>query len=130
MKKNLKLLVIGLLVAVAATLTCAFMPACGGDGATAYSVKVVCAEEGFDYTQITVKWCLVSADKQETIQCYGTPVKLDANGEATCNVDLPALEGGQSFHVQLNKLPAGYSYGAEQYATGFGTVNYTLTKTN
>mgnify|MGYP006990125413 CR=1 FL=1 len=71
MKKNLKLLVIGLLVAVAATLTCAFMPACGGDGATAYSVKVVCAEEGFDYTQITVQWCLVSADKQETIQCYG-----------------------------------------------------------
>jgi len=39
MKKNLKLLVIGLLVAVAATLTCAFMPACGGDGATALESK-------------------------------------------------------------------------------------------
>ncbi|MDE5728713.1 MAG: hypothetical protein K2I20_00870 [Clostridia bacterium] len=129
MKKNLKLLVIGLLVAVAATLTCAFMPACG-DGATTYSVKVTCAEEGFDYTQITAQWCLVSADKTETIQCYGLPVRLNADGEATCTADLPALEGGQSFHVQLNNVPKGYSYGSEQYATGFGTVTYTLTKTN
>jgi len=129
MKKNLKLLVIGLLVAVAATLTCAFMPACGGNGATEYSVKVTCAEENFDYTQITVQWCLVDSNKN-TLNCYGTPAKLDANGEATCKVTLPELEDGQSFHVQLNKVPAGYSYGAEQYTTEFGTVTYTLTKSN
>lgn len=130
MKKNLKLLVIGLLVAVAATLTCAFMPACG-DGATSYSVKVVCAEEGFDYTQLTVQWCSESG-------CHGKggrPIALNAKGEATCEDDLDELAKDETlyangWHVQLNKVPAGYTYTDNYYTNAPGTVTITLTKTN
>lgn len=129
MKKTLKLFAIGLVIAVAASFMGVFATACGNTE-TSYSVKVVCAEEGFDYTQISVQWCSVSADKQETIQCYGTPIKLDENGEATCNVNLPELTDGKHYHVQLNKVPAGYTYGAEQYVDGPAKVTYTLTKTN
>ena len=137
MKKNLKLLVVGLLVAVAATLACAFTPACGGgNNGTAYTIKVVCAEEGFDYTQITAQWC--ATDKNNEIgACYGLPKALDANGEATWET-LPDdfINNQKGWHAQINLLALeaqGYSYDkASQslYVTAPGTVTITLTKTN
>ena len=137
MKKNLKLLLIVLVVAIAATLTCALMPACGGNGGTAYSVKVVCSEENFDYTQITAQWCATNQNNAIG-SCYGAPVKLDANGEAS-QESLPNdfIENQKGWHVQIN-IPTslknqGYSYDAESqslYVTAPGTVTITLTKSN
>ncbi|MDE6356644.1 MAG: hypothetical protein K2L67_05310 [Clostridia bacterium] len=127
MKKNLKLLVIGLLVAVAATLTCAFMPACG-DGATTYSVKVTCADD-IDFTQIQPQWCVKKADGTMG-GCSLPTMRLNANGEASYT-PAKALGAGESFHVSLLKLPDGYDYeNKEIYVTAYGTVTIALIKTN
>lgn len=137
MKKNLKLLVIGLLVAVAATLTCAFMPACGGnnDNGTAYTIKVVCAEDGFDYTQIKAQWCAVN-QSNEIGACYGAPKSFDADGVATWD-SLPDnfIDNQKGWHAQVNLygLEGQYSYDTTSqslYVTGPATVTITITKNN
>ena len=127
MKKILKSLTVALVIALSVTCMALFTTACDGNTDKGYSVKVVCAEEGFDYTQITVQWCGGVPEA-----CHGNnglPVRLDANGEATCKDDLSKYElGAEGWHVQLN-LPSGYVIdGSEQYVKSPSSFTYNIKK--
>lgn len=125
MKKILKSLTVALVIALSVTCIALFTTACDGNKDKNYSVKVVCSEAGFDYTQVSVQWC----NDEGCHGSNGLPVKLDANGEATCKDDLSKYKmGAEGWHVQLN-LPKGYVIdGSEQYVKSPSTVTYNIKK--
>jgi hypothetical protein len=139
MKRALKNIVIALTIAIAVVCACAFT-ACGdsNESATEYSVLVVYDDntpvkgsEGkllSDGSRSTIKaqWCLVLAN-DELSTCY-TPIALDDNGKATAG-ELPALEAGQKYHIQLNNLPQGAEYDEDAtYVTAKGQLKIVVTK--
>lgn len=122
------------LMVVAAAVIClgAFATACA-DNDEDYTVTVVYEDgtpvkgsDGWSYGEsatVTISWCL--DENGELITCY-LPVDLDENGHATAK-DLPELKENQSFHIQVNNLPQGYTYEEKgTYITGPGNVTVTL----
>lgn len=137
MRKTAKFLL--LTAALAATTVCAAaFTACGDDNGDGYDeendymVTVTYSdgtpvkgsdskyyEEDTGEGKVTAQWCLYDASKGDYSNCL-QQVSLDENGKAKYE-NKSDLEG-QTFHIQINYLPDGYTYDDPGNLTSAGNV--------
>lgn len=132
MKKIVKRIFLALSLALSVIGLCSFMMACGEEN-TQYTVTVVYADgspvdgtQGKNGEQIEVQICyytLTGVNKG----CSPTMYYVGSDGKVVIS-SWPELAQNLQYHIQLNNVPEGYDYDANQtYLTEPANLMITLT---
>lgn len=130
MKKIFKRISLALTLAIAIVCLCSFMAACGEENKS-YTVTVVYADGSpVDGTQgeggqLNVQICTAQMNGK-LIQCYNS-FNVGSDGKVTIET-WPELQQNVQYHLQLNNLPAGYTYDDQAtFLTQADNITITLT---
>ncbi|MGN0814201.1 MAG: hypothetical protein ACI4MH_03110 [Candidatus Coproplasma sp.] len=133
MKKIFKRIALVLSLTLAVACLCSLFAACGDDNNSnkPYTVTVVYADgSAVDGTQgedgqLNVQICTAQLNGK-LVQCYYI-FNVGSDGKATID-NWPELSQNLQYHLQLNNLPAGYTYDENAtFLTAAGDLTITLT---